>query len=182
MGGEEEDEDETPDNSRVEDHVGRKGKLNKKKRKRRRELRSRRGSKSNILPREIRTENETGDELFAMDDVIDFEQDSALTPELPLSSQRSSRHLSAPSNDFNDVDPHLEPLQAVFVEEACNQDGLLTRTMSVKADFHFFPEMRLSDEQEPLLQSKPDTAPPAETLLPEAADQPDFMCGAGVSL
>merc|ERR1711974_479942 len=27
---------------------------------------------------------------------------------------------------------------------------------------------------EPLLQSKPDTAPPAETLLPEAADQPDL--------
>merc|ERR1711974_592859 len=173
MGGEEEDEDETPDNSRVEDHVGRKGKLNKKKRKRRRELRSRRGSKSNILPREIQTENETGDELFAMDDVIDFEQDSALTPELPLSSQRSSRHLSAPSNDFNDVDPHLEPLQAVFVEEACSQDGLLTKTMSVKADLHFFPEMRLSDEQEPL-QPKPDTAPPAETLLPDAANQPDL--------
>ena len=172
--GEEEDEDETPDNSRVEDHVGRKGKLNKKKRKRRRDLRSRRGSKSNILLREIQTENETGDELFAMDDVIDLEQDSALTPELPLSSQRSPRHLSAPSNDFNDVDPHLEPLQAVFVEEACNQDGLLTRTMSVKADFHFFPEMRLSDEQEALLQPKPDTAPLTETLVPEAADQPDL--------
>jgi len=171
--GEEEDEDETPDNSRVEDHVGRKGKLNKKKRKRRRELRSRRGSKSNLLPREIQTETETGDELFAMDDVIDLEQDSVLTPELPLSSQRSSRHLSAPSNDFNEVEPHLEPLQAVFVEEACNrEDGLLTKTMSVKADFHFFPEMRLSDEQESL-QTKPDTAPVVETLVPEAADQPD---------
>merc|ERR1711974_146095 len=134
MGGEEEDEDETPDNSRVEDHVGRKGKLNKKKRKRRRELRSRRGSKSNILPREIQTENETGDELFAMDDVIDFEQDSALTPELPLSSQRSSRHLSAPSNDFNDVDPDWcnrrggggaggWHLQVVTIPRSLRQDG-----------------------------------------------------------
>ena len=170
--GEEEDEDETPDNSRIDDHVGRKGKLNKKKRKRRRELRSRRGSKSNILPREIQTENETGDELFAMDDVIDLEQDSALTPELPLSSQRSSRHLSAPSNDFNEVDPHLEPLQAVFVEEASHPDGLLTRTMSVKADFHYFPDMRIPDEQE-LLQPKPDTAPIVETLVSDVADQPD---------
>merc|ERR1712223_722722 len=72
--GEEDGEDETPENSRVEDHVaGRKGKLNKKKRKRRKELRSRRGSKSNILPREMQTENETGDELFAMDDVLDLE-------------------------------------------------------------------------------------------------------------
>ena len=174
--GEEEDEDETPENSRVEDHVaGRKGKLNKKKRKRRRELRSRRGSKSNILPREMQTENETGDELFAMDDVIDLEQDSGLTPELPLSSQRSSRHLSAPSKDFDDADPQLEPLQAVFLEEAGNQDGLLTRTMSVKADFHYFPEMMLSDDQqESTRQAKPDTAPVADTLATEAVSGPEI--------
>merc|ERR1711962_772822 len=175
-GCQEEDEDETPENSRVEDHVaGRKGKLNKKKRKRRRELRSRRGSKSNILPREIQTENETGDELFAMDDVIDLEQDSGLTPELPLSSQRSSRHLSAPSKDFDDADPKLEPLQAVFLEEAGSQDGLLTRTMSVKADFHYFPEMMLSDDQqESTRQAKPDTAPVADTLATEAVSGPEI--------
>merc|ERR1711962_1316323 len=175
-GCQEEDEDETPENSRIEDHVaGRKGKLNKKKRKRRRELRSRRGSKSNILPREIQTENETGDELFAMDDVIDLEQDSGLTPELPLSSQRSSRHLSAPSKDFDDADPQLEPLQAVFLEEAGNQDGLLTRTMSVKADFHYFPEMMLSDDQqESTRQAKPDTAPVADTLATEAVSGPEI--------
>ena len=141
---------------------GRKGKLNKKKRKRRSQLRaSRRGSKSNIFQKDVQTVRKfVEDDMFAMDDME--EQTSAITDtsELPIHNS-PRRHMSAPSResesneDSKDLTNLVEPLQAVFLEEQV--EGLLTRTMSVSSNFHYFPG-KMGEEAD-VLQVRPETAP-----------------------
>jgi len=164
------DNDSTPESSRVLESAGRKGKLNKKKRKRRSQLRSRRGSKSNVFQIEAQTETETGDELFAMDDVTTHHDIQEDTPEIPRILQRSARHLSAPSNDVQDT---VEPLHAVFLEEEKTILSLLTRTGSVSSDFHYFPDSSQLDEVDfDSLTAKPETAPVLTNSM-MASDQLD---------
>ena len=172
---EEEEEEETPEPSVLgtpTEGEGRKGKLNRKKRRRRNQLRaSRRGSKSNILQREIQTDNDiAGDDMFAMDDV---NRDFALedNSELPI-CKSPSRHLSASSTtgENHEVSALLEPLAAVFLEEP--SDGLLlTRAMSVSADFHYLSGHRLPEVLDGM-PFRPPSAPLTDYEAPN--EQPDL--------